>query len=61
MTHDELLWAINSVVESGPCETVGHYSSAKALRAVIEACKSWENQRVIPISYVLGAIDKELK
>ena len=36
MTHDELLWAINSVVESGPCETVGHYSSAKALRAVVE-------------------------
>ena len=35
MTHDELLWAINSVVESGPCETVGHYSSAKALRAVV--------------------------
>ena len=36
MTHDELLWAINSVVESGPCETVGHYSSAKALRAVVK-------------------------
>ena len=36
MTHDELLWAINSIVESGPCETVGHYSSAKALRAVVE-------------------------
>ena len=36
MTHDELLWAINSVVESSPCETVGHYSSAKALRAVME-------------------------
>ena len=40
MTHDELLWAINSVVESGPCETVGHYSSAKALRAVVELHKS---------------------
>ena len=39
MTHDELLWAINSVVESGPCETVGHYSSAKALRAVVELHK----------------------
>ena len=36
ITHDELLWAINSVVESGPCETVGHYSSAKALRAVVK-------------------------
>jgi hypothetical protein len=36
MTHDELLWAINSVVESSPCETVGHYSSAKALRAIVE-------------------------
>ena len=39
MTHDELLWAINSVVESGPCETVGHYSSAKALCAVMELHK----------------------
>ena len=39
MTHDELLWAINSVVESGPCETVGHFSSAKALRAVVELHK----------------------
>ena len=36
MTHDELLWAINSVVENGTCETVGHWSSAKALRAVME-------------------------
>ena len=42
MTHDELLWAINSVVESGPCETVGHYSSAKALRAVVELHKPQE-------------------
>ena len=39
MTHDELLWAINSIVESGPCETVGHWSSAKALRAVVELHK----------------------
>ena len=39
MTHDELLWAINSVVENGTCETVGHYSSAKALRAVAELHK----------------------
>ena len=39
MTHDELLWAINSIVESGPCETVGHFSSAKALRAVVELHK----------------------
>ena len=39
MTHDELLWAINSVVENGTCETVGHYSSAKALRAVVELHK----------------------
>ena len=36
MTHDELLWAINSVVENGTCETVGHFSSAKALRAVVK-------------------------
>ena len=39
MTHDELLWAINSVVENGTCETVGHYSSAKALREVVELHK----------------------
>ena len=39
MTYDELLWAINSVVENGTCETVGHYSSAKALRAVVELHK----------------------
>ena len=39
MTHDELLWAINSVVENGTCETVGHYSSAKALRAVVKLHK----------------------
>ena len=39
MTHDELLWAINSVVENGTCETVGHYSTAKALRAVVELHK----------------------
>ena len=36
MPYDKLLWAINSVVENGTCETVGHYSSAKALRAVVE-------------------------
>ena len=42
MKHDELLWAINSVVESGSCETVGHYSSAKALRAVVELHKPQE-------------------
>ena len=39
MTHDELLWAIDSVVENGTCETVGHYSSAKALRAVVKLHK----------------------
>ena len=39
MTHDELLWAINSVVENGTCETVGHYSSAKALCLVVELHK----------------------
>ena len=48
MTHDELLWAINSVVESGPCETVGHYSSAKALRAVVELHKpEWVLPQII--------------
>ena len=44
MTHDELLWAINSVVENGTCETVGHYSSAKALRAVVELHKPMSNR-----------------
>ena len=43
MTYDELLWAINSVVENGTCETVGHYSSAKALRAVVELHKPYDN------------------
>ena len=33
---------------------------SNALRAVIETCKSWGNQRVIPISYILDAIEKEL-
>ena len=42
MTHDELLWAINSIVENGTCETVGHYSSAKALRAIVELHKPQE-------------------
>ncbi len=39
MKHDELLWAINSVVEAGPCVSVGHWSSAKALLAVVELHK----------------------
>ena len=44
ITHDELLWAINSVVESGPCETVGHYSSANALRAVVELINNLQDR-----------------
>jgi hypothetical protein len=36
MTHEELLFAVNSVAEADPCETVGHWSCAKALRAVVE-------------------------
>ena len=43
MTHDELLWVINSVVEAGPCETVGHWSSAKALLAIVELHKPYDN------------------
>ncbi len=46
MKHDELLWAINSVVEAGPCVSVGHWSSAKALLAVVELHKplsGWED------------------
>lgn len=39
MKHEELLWAINSVVENGPCDSVGHWSSAKALLAVVELHK----------------------
>ena len=75
MTHDELLWAINSVVENGTCETVGHYSSAKALRAVVElhkpqvssfddtecaACSSDELSVIYPCP-TIQAIEKELK
>ena len=73
MTHDELLWAINSVVESGPCETVGHYSSAKALRAVVELInnlqdtESWEDDVDYKNGYnnatndIRLTIEKELK
>ena len=75
MTHDELLWAINSVVENGTCETVGHYSSAKALRAVVElhkpqvssfddtecaACSSDELSVIYPCE-TIQAIEKELR
>jgi len=73
MTHDELLWAINSVVESGPCETVGHYLSAKALRAVVELInnlqdtESWEDDVDYKNGYnnatndIRLTIEKELK
>ena len=71
MTHDELLWAINSIVESGPCETVGHYSSAKALRAVVELHKPFlypEDDKIYcdecNVKYpckTIQAIEKELK
>ena len=71
MTHDELLWAINSVVENGTCETVGHYSSAKALRAVVELHKPFlypEDDKIycdecnvkFPCK-TIQAIEKELK
>ena len=71
MTHDELLWAINSVVENGTCETVGHYSSAKALRAVVELHKPFlypEDDKIYcdecNVKYpcpTIQAIEKELK
>ena len=73
MTHDELLWAINSVVESGPCETVGHYSSAKALRAVVKLInnlqdtESWQDDVDYKNGYnnamndIRLIIEKELK
>ena len=73
MTHDELLWAINSIVESGPCETVGHYSSAKALRAVVKLInnlqdtESWQDDVDYKNGYnnamndIRLTIEKELK
>ena len=73
MTHDELLWAINSVVESGPCETVGHYSSAKALRSIVKLInnlqdtESWEDDVDYKNGYnnamndIRLIIEKELK
>ena len=73
MTHDELLWAINSVVENGPCETVGHWSSAKALRAVMELInnlqdtESWQDDVDYKNGYnnamndIRLIIEKELK
>ena len=77
MTHDELLWAINSVVENGTCEIVGHYSSAKALRAVVELhkplnslwykqiiCESCQEGNDYPITYpcpTIQAIEEQLK
>lgn len=39
MKQNDLLWAINSVVEAGPCEYVGHWSSARALLAVVNLHK----------------------
>ena len=54
MTHDELLWAINSVVENGTCETVGHYSSAKALRAVVELHKPDMRGNCDICSWIIG-------
>lgn len=38
---DELLWAINSIAKQDPCETVGHWSCANALRAVLELVKNY--------------------
>ena len=71
MTHNELLWAINSVVENGTCETVGHYSSAKAIRAVVELHKPFlypEDDKIYcdecNVKYpckTIQAIEKELK
>ena len=73
MTHDELLWAIDSVVENGTCETVGHYSSAKALRAVVELLnnlqdtESWQDDVDYKNGYnnamndIRLTIEKELK
>jgi len=73
MTHDELLWAINSVVENGTCETVGHYSSAKALLAVVELLnnlqdtESWQDDVDYKNGYnnamndIRLTIEKELK
>ena len=73
MKHDQLLWAINSVVESGPCETVGHYSSAKALRAVVKLInnlqdtESWQDDVDYKNGYnnamndIRLTIEKELK
>jgi len=54
MTHDELLWAINSVVENGTCEIVGHYSSAKALRAVVELHKPDMRGNCDICSWIIG-------
>ena len=59
MTHDELL-AMFDDYEKHFDQVQDEPKVFAMLRAVIEACKSWENQRVIPISYVLGAIEKEL-
>lgn len=57
MTYDELSKRLK---EGQWVDKEEMHMRSNALRAVIEACKSWENQRVIPISYVLGAIEKEL-
>jgi len=36
MNYNELLEAAELVEASGPCETIGHWSFAKALKAIIE-------------------------
>lgn len=57
MTYDELAKRLK---EGQWVDKEEMHMRSNALRSVIETCKSWEDQRVIPISYVLGAIEKEL-
>jgi hypothetical protein len=43
MSHEELLWAIRKTIEYGPCESVGHWTYAKALYKVVLLHKPYES------------------
>lgn len=67
---DELEWAIASVAKQDPCETVGHWSCAKALLAVVTLAKTYKDDTYVNEEFnqglqvafrlVIDAIEKEI-
>jgi hypothetical protein len=68
---DELLWAITSIAKQDPCETVGHWACANALRAVVEVVKSYSDGQAYvneefnqglqtTLLLIVNAIEKEI-